>query len=85
MLKILIILVLIGYAFYRITSFLFSVFFRGFVRNKGFENGPTPYSRTSRKIPNSNVNIDFMPKDKPINPSDHRSGEEEYVDFEEVK
>ena len=82
MLKILVILILIGYVFYKVTSFLFSGFFKGFTRNQEFQGRQSQY-RTSRKAPNSNVNIDSMPNGKSGKSKGYGGGE--YVDYEEVK
>lgn len=81
MLKIIIILVLIGYVFYKITSFIFSGMFRGFTRNQQFND--QQYSRGSRKAPNSNVNIDNFPNDRSKKGDKYGGGE--YVDYEEIK
>lgn len=80
MLKILIILILIGYVFYRITSFIFSGLFRGFVKDQDYGNRSGQYRK---RAPNSNVNIDSMPKGKSQKSSGYDGGE--YVDYEEVK
>ena len=81
MLKILIILILIGYVFFRVTSFVFSALFGGINRAQQFGRNSAPFTRT-RKAPNSNVNIDNVP-----NTSNQNKGYEggEYVDYEEVK
>ncbi len=81
MLKILIILVLIGYVFYKATSFLFNGLFRGFVKNDGYSNQQS-HSRT-RKARGGNVNIDSVPKNKSEKDMGYEGGE--YVDYEEVK
>ena len=82
MLKILIILVLIGYVFYKATSFLFNGLFRGFVKNEGYSNQQGHY-RSSRKTKGGNVNIDSVPNSKSGKAKGYDGGE--YVDYEEVK
>lgn len=83
MLKIIIVLILIGYVFYRVTSFIFSGLFGGFNRHQQFGNGHSQYSSKSRKAPNSNLNIDNIPNRRSKKDDAYRGGE--YVDFEEVK
>ncbi|MEO9869873.1 hypothetical protein [Ekhidna sp.] len=76
MLKILIILVLIGYVFYKITSFIFSGMFRGFTRNQEF-------SQRSYKTRNRNVNVDPTSTRQSKKTEGFSGGE--YIDYEEVK
>lgn len=82
MLKVIIILILIGYVFYRVTNFLFSGMFRGFTRHQEFGQHQQ-YQRTSRRARNSNLNIDDVPNGKSRKNDGFRGGE--YVDYEEVK
>ncbi|WP_420317821.1 DUF4834 family protein [Ekhidna sp.] len=82
MLKIIIILILVGYVFYKVTSFIFTGLFSGFNRHQQFGN-QTNYGHRSRKAPDSNLNIDDIPNPRSKNDSDYKGGE--YVDFEEVK
>lgn len=81
MLKIVIILILIGYVFYRVTSFIFSGLFGGFTRNQQF--GRQQYSQRSRKAQDSNLNIDNIPENRANKGGNYSGGE--YVDYEEVK
>ncbi|MEO1253435.1 MAG: DUF4834 family protein [Bacteroidota bacterium] len=83
MFKILIILILIGYAFYKVTSFLFSGLFRGFVKDQEYTSQNAQYRSSSKRSSRGNVNIDSVPKNKSKKPSDSFGGE--YVDYEEVK
>ena len=83
LLKIIIILILIGYVFYRVTSFIFSGLFGGFNRHQQFGNGQAHYSRRPRKAPDSNLNIDNIPNHRSKKDDNYSGGE--YVDFEEVK
>ncbi|WP_420576066.1 DUF4834 family protein [Ekhidna sp.] len=83
MLKIIIILILIGYVFYRVTSLIFSGLFGGFNRQQHFGQSQSQYTRKSRKAPDSNLNIDNVPGNRSKKDGDYRGGE--YVDFEEVK
>jgi len=80
--KILIILILIGYVFFRVTSFVFSALFGGFNRTQQFGRGQSPFTRSSRTSSDSNVSIDNVPT-KGKNNEGYRGGE--YVDYEEVK
>ncbi len=82
MLKIILVLLLIGYTFYKVISFVFSALFGSFVKNRSFENGQKQY-KTSKKIPNSNVSIDFIPQNKSKKKSG--TGKGEYIDYEEMK
>lgn len=81
MLKIIIILILIGYVFYRVTNFLFSGMFRGFTQHQQF--GQQEYQRGSRRARGSNLNIDNVPSGKSKKGEGFTGGE--YVDYEEVK
>jgi hypothetical protein len=81
MLKIIIILILIGYVFYRVTNFIFSGLFRGFSRNQQF--GQQQYHRSSHRAKNSDLNIDNVPGRESKKGKGFSGGE--YVDYEEVK
>ncbi|WP_425392752.1 DUF4834 family protein [Ekhidna sp.] len=83
MLKIVIILILIGYVFYKVTSFVFSGLFSGFNRNQQFGRNQTSYGSRSRKAPNSNLNIDNIPNSNSKKDGNYKGGE--YVDYEEIK
>ncbi|MEQ9303833.1 MAG: DUF4834 family protein [Marinoscillum sp.] len=82
MLKVIIILILIGYVFYRVTNFIFSGLFRGFTRHQQFGQ-EHQYHRNSRRAHNSNLNIDDIPRGKSKKNDGFSDGE--YVDYEEVK
>ncbi|MEQ9465939.1 MAG: hypothetical protein RLN88_00935 [Ekhidna sp.] len=81
MLKVIIILILIGYVFYRITSFLFSGLFGGFTRHQQFNR--RHYSDQPRRSQDSNLNIDNIPGNRAKKGGSFSGGE--YVDYEEVK
>ncbi|MEO9482272.1 MAG: DUF4834 family protein [Ekhidna sp.] len=81
MFKILIILILIGYVFHKITSFVFRGMFRGSANRDQF--GQKHYSQSSRRTGNSDVNIDRIPKRRGKKEDGFTGGE--YVDYEEVK
>ncbi|SNT18660.1 protein of unknown function [Ekhidna lutea] len=84
MLKIIIILILIGYVFYKVTSFLFNGLFSGFTRHQQFGGSEHTTNRSySRKAPGSNLNIDTNPQTRSKNDKGYHGGE--YVDYEEVK
>ena len=75
MIKFLLILFLICYALYRVGGFLFKIMSIG-----ASQAQQQKQQSTRRKAPQSNLNIDHMPKK-------HAKGYEggDYVDFEEVK
>ena len=77
--KILIVLILVGYLFHKIASFVFRGLFKGFAGRDQF--GQQQHSQ--RRAKNSNVNIDNIPHSK-AKKGDNFSGGE-YVDYEEVK
>lgn len=76
MLKVLIILILIGYVFFKITSVIFSGFFRVFSHQGKHAN-------YTRNTPEGTIHIDSNPRNSSKKPSGYNGGE--YVDFEEVK
>lgn len=78
MIKFLLIAVLVIYSFYRVASFLFKFVFGGFAKNQ-FNST----QQRSRKAPNSNLNVDRVPREQSGKKSDFQGGD--YVDFEEVK
>lgn len=81
MAKILIILILVIYVFYKVAGFLFKLVFGSLRNDPGqFRSQNRQYTR---KAPGSNLNIDKVPQDKPNKKSGYKGGE--YVDFEEVK
>ncbi|WP_436517662.1 DUF4834 family protein [Ekhidna sp. To15] len=81
MIKIIIILILVGYVFHKIASFVFRGMFKGFTSRESF--GDQQYSNTSRRTRNNDLNIDNIPN-KRSKKGDRFSGGE-YVDYEEVK
>jgi hypothetical protein len=74
MLRLLLIIILIIYVFYKLGIFRI---FSGSVRQ-----GYSDQARDSRRPPNSNLNVDSAPKEKEQK-SSNRDGE--YIDYEEVK
>ena len=80
MLKVLFILVLVIYVFYKTAGFLFRLVFGPLRTDPGAFQQRRRYSR---KAPNSNLTIDKIPHHS----TDKKSGFEggDYVDFEEVK
>ncbi|MEQ9402932.1 MAG: hypothetical protein RIM99_05050 [Cyclobacteriaceae bacterium] len=76
MLKFLLIAILVIYSFYRVASFLFKIVFGGY--SKGQFNS----QQRGRKAPNSNLNVDRIPRNE-NRKKDFEGGD--YVDFEEVK
>ncbi len=77
LLKIIIVLVLIGYVFNKVTSFLFK-------RNASRYAGGNQFnqSRTTRKAAGSDLNIDNVPNRSSRKNSGFSGGE--YVDYEEI-
>ncbi|MEQ8906306.1 DUF4834 family protein [Ekhidna sp.] len=82
MLKVIIILILIGYVCYRVTNFIFSGIFRGFTQHQQFGR-QEQYQRSSRRARDGNLNIDKVPTGKSNKDKGFSGGE--YVDYEEVK
>ncbi len=78
MLKFLLITILVIYLFYRIAAFLFRFMLGGFDRG---QFNSTQYRQ--RRAPNSNLNVDRIPREKSGRKKDYEGGD--YVDFEEVK
>jgi hypothetical protein len=96
MLKFLIIVILIGYLFYKVGGFIFRTIFSSV--SQQYQEQQRYYQRqngtsfngqgSGRKAPNSNLNIDYVPREEK-NPgkkvdknSEFRGGD--YVDYEEV-
>jgi hypothetical protein len=77
MLKFLIIFFAIFYLLYKVGGFLL----RGFFVSSTTHQTP-PHQKKSQKVPNSDLNIDYMPKDRKKSKKDFDGGE--YVDYEEV-
>lgn len=75
MLKFLLVIILIGYAFYKVGGYLFKLFFIGAAEASDKK------SNFKKRAPNSNLDIDSMPSDL-ANGKGYKGGE--YVDFEEV-
>jgi len=80
MLKVLIILVLVIYAFYKTAGFLFRLVFGPLRTDPGNFRRRQQYSK---KAPNSNLNIDKIPQNNTGKKAGYKGGD--YVDFEEVK
>lgn len=79
LLKIIIVLVLVGYVFNKVTSFLF----RGASRNyQGRDQFGQRYSGKTRSASNGNVNIDNIPNHRSKRKGGFRGGD--YVDYEEI-
>lgn len=78
MIKFLLIAILVIYSFYRVASFLFKFLFGGFARD---QYNSTQYRQ--KKAPNSNLNVDRVPKTEAERKGDFQGGD--YVDFEEIK
>ncbi|MEP1035286.1 DUF4834 family protein [Ekhidna sp.] len=80
MIKILIVLILVGYVFHKIASFFLRGMFKGFSSKDQFGN---QYSTNSRRAPNGNLNIDKVPNRGSKKGENFDGGE--YVDYEEIK
>lgn len=88
MLKFLIILVLIIYLLYRVGGFLFRLFFLNASeyqqqQQQQRRTGSYDHHSDKRKAPDSNLNIDYVPRDSKGKKIDGYKGGE-YVDYEEV-
>lgn len=81
-LKLILILVLVAYLFFKIGGYLFGLLFRGAQEfNRGY-HADQPRA-DSRKAPNSNLNIDHIPQKDTADKKNFGGGE--YVDYEEIK
>ncbi|MEM6734874.1 MAG: DUF4834 family protein [Bacteroidota bacterium] len=79
--RILIILILIIYVFYKTARFIFKILSSGLKSDSWhFQTRQHPYSK---KAPDSNLNIDNMPHKQSKKNMNYDEGE--YVDFEELK
>jgi hypothetical protein len=76
MLKVLIILILVVYIFYKVSSFAFNFLFGGFKDGLG-------QKEHSHSNPRGSIHINDYPEPKKRKKRDFDGGE--YVDFEEVK
>lgn len=82
MFKILIILILVGYVFHKITSFLFKGMFKGFSNRDKF-GGQQYTNGSSRGARTGDLNVDNVPNSQSKRGNGFDGGE--YVDYEEVK
>ena len=78
-------MVLIIYVIYRVGAFLWKIIF---ITASNAQQQQRQYQRTQpqarKKAPNSNLNIDYSPKDgNDPKAKDYKGGD--YVDYEEVK
>ena len=80
MLKFLTIFFIVCYVIYKIGGYLFR---NAFISANQQHQAPRHGQKKSRKVPNSNLNIDHVPS-KSKNPSKDFDGGE-YVDYEDVK
>lgn len=84
MLKFLLILFIIFYVIYKASGFLMKSVFRS-VQNQHraqYQNQQSA-NHSHKKAPNSNLNIEYVPKDGKEHNSNFEGGD--YVDYEEVK
>ncbi|MBC6401672.1 MAG: hypothetical protein GDA51_06805 [Ekhidna sp.] len=80
MLKVLLILILIIYVFYKTAGFLFRLIFGPLRTDSGSFQRRGQYSK---KAPNSKLNIDKIPEQRTEKSTGYKGGD--YIDFEEVK
>ena len=80
LLKLLFIIILVSYTFYKTAGFLFRFVFGPLRTDPGSFRQRQQYSK---KAPNSNLNIDKIPQKGNSKSSGYEGGD--YVDFEEVK
>lgn len=87
MLKFLLITILIFYIIYRLGGFVFRMLFsNAFQQQRNFHEQQRQqyYQHQAKTPPNSNVKVDYVPKDKERKEKqDFKGGQ--YVDYEEVK
>ena len=79
MLKFLAILFIVSYLTYKVGGFLM----RALYVTLGQDPTKRNFQSRSRKSPDGNINIDYVPKDKKSPKKDFKGGD--YVDYEEVK
>lgn len=80
--KLILIIVLVAYLFFRVGGYLFGLLFRGAQEfNRGYH--ADRQRPESKKAPNSNLNIDHIPHKEKHHKKNFGGGE--YVDYEEVK
>lgn len=77
MLKVLIILILVGYVFFKASAFVLNVLFGGLKGGSTYRS-----NRQTQDNSNTNVNIEIKKKRGQRNSNDFKGGE--YVDYEEV-
>ena len=79
MLKFLTIVVIVGYVVYKIAGYLFR---NAFISASQQHQAPGRNQKKSRKVPDSNLNIDHVPSKQKGPRKDFDGGE--YVDYEDV-
>lgn len=79
MLKFLLIVVLLGYVFFKGLGFIVRLIVGGSSMN---QFGGQQQREQGQRPKNGNVNVDYVPKDESKEPGKLKGGE--YVDFEEV-
>ena len=80
LIKFLLILILAIYTFYKVAGFLFRIVFGNLKSDPG---GFRQSRQSTKKAPDSNLNIDKVPHPETGSKPGYQGGE--YVDFEEVK
>ena len=81
LIKFLLILILVIYAFYKVAGFLFKIVFGNLRNDPGQFSGRNQHY--SKRAPGSNLNIDKIPTNRSSKGQSYNGGE--YVDYEEVK
>ena len=81
LLKIIIVLILVGYVFNKVAAFIFRGSMKGYAGRDQF--GGQQHTGKNRRAPNSNLNIDNIPNKRTKKGAGFSGGE--YVDYEEVK
>ncbi|MEQ8924864.1 MAG: DUF4834 family protein [Fulvivirga sp.] len=79
MLKFLLIIFILGYVFFKGLGF----FIRMILGGSSMNQYGNQQQNSSQRPKNSNVNVDYIPKDQKPKKENFKGGE--YVDFEEVK
>lgn len=85
MLKFFLILIIIFYLIYRIGGFFFRMLFtKAFQQHQNqYRQHQTTSRQYSKTPPNSNVRVDYVPKEERNDRKDFNGGQ--YVDYEEVR
>ncbi len=82
MLKFLLILIILSYVLFKVIGFVFRTIFVTSSHFQNRENINRNESRSERKAPDSNLNIDYVPKEERQKNGKANGGD--YIDYEEL-